>query len=109
MWLWPMYFGRFRTLLTVTQVSQRSLLSKALQSVPKRSERPLSSANTGTMEAAAPTPGPAAPASVATEAAEEGSNGEAAASARPEWPWKRAKKVAVMISFAGKNYLGMQR
>ena len=60
------------------------------------------------MDAAA-TPDPAAPASVATEAAEEGSNGEAAAVARPEWPWKRAKKVAVMISFAGKNYLGMQR
>jgi len=32
-------------------------------------------------------------------------NGEA----RAEWPWKRAKKVAVMISFAGKNYFGMQR
>ena len=80
-----------------------------LQHVPKRSERPLSSANTGTMEAAAATPDPIAPASVATEAAaEDGSNSEAAV-ARPEWPWKRAKKVAVMISFAGKNYLGMQR
>ena len=62
------------------------------------------------MEAAAATTDPAAPASIATEAAaEEGSNGGAAAVARPEWPWKRAKKVAVMISFAGKNYLGMQR
>ena len=64
------------------------------------------------MEAAAATTDPAAPASMATgAAAEEGSNGEAAAAAvaRPEWPWKRAKKVAVMISFAGKNYLGMQR
>ena len=62
------------------------------------------------MEAAAATTDPAAPASMATEAAEDGSNGEAAAAvARPEWPWKRAKKVAVMISFAGKNYLGMQR
>ena len=62
------------------------------------------------MEAAAATPDPAAPSSMATEAAaEDGSNGEAAAVARPEWPWKRAKKVAVMISFAGKNYLGMQR
>ena len=28
---------------------------------------------------------------------------------RPEWPWKRSKKVAVMLSFSGKNYLGMQR
>ena len=109
--MWPMYFGRFRTLLTVTQVSPRPFLSTALKSVPGRSERPSSSANTGTMEAAAATNDPAAPASVATEAAaEEGSNGEgAAAVARPEWPWKRAKKVAVMISFAGKNYLGMQR
>lgn len=26
-----------------------------------------------------------------------------------DWPWKRAKKVAVMISFSGKDYLGMQR
>jgi len=26
-----------------------------------------------------------------------------------DWPWKRAKKVAVMISFCGKDYLGMQR
>ena len=108
--MWPMYFGRFRTLLTVTQVSQRPFLSTALKSVPKRSERPLSSANTGTMEAAAATTDPAAPASMATEAAtEEGNNGEATSAARPEWPWKRAKKVAVMISFAGKNYLGMQR
>jgi hypothetical protein len=26
-----------------------------------------------------------------------------------DWPWKRARKVAVMISFSGKDYLGMQR
>ena len=26
-----------------------------------------------------------------------------------DWPWKKAKKVAVMISFCGKDYLGMQR
>ena len=25
------------------------------------------------------------------------------------YPWKRAKKVAMMISFSGKDYLGMQR
>merc|ERR1719229_2220058 len=62
------------------------------------------------MDAAATPDSAAAAPSVATEAAaEEGNNGEAAAVARPEWPWKRAKKVAVMISFAGKNYLGMQR
>ena len=28
---------------------------------------------------------------------------------RPEWPWRKAKKVAIMISFVGKDYLGMQR
>jgi len=28
---------------------------------------------------------------------------------RQEYPWKRAKKVAMMISFSGKDYLGMQR
>jgi hypothetical protein len=28
---------------------------------------------------------------------------------RRDWPWKKAKKVAVMISFCGKDYLGMQR
>ena len=28
---------------------------------------------------------------------------------RSEWPWKKAKKVAIMLSFCGKNYLGMQR
>ena len=26
-----------------------------------------------------------------------------------DWPWKRARKVAMMISFSGKDYLGMQR
>ncbi len=27
---------------------------------------------------------------------------------RKEWPWRRAKKCAVMLSFSGKNYMGMQ-
>merc|ERR1719361_2367343 len=26
-----------------------------------------------------------------------------------DWPWKRARKVALMISFSGKDHLGMQR
>ena len=34
---------------------------------------------------------------------------EAAVPDRPEYPWKRAKKVAAMLSFSGKNYYGMQR
>ena len=33
----------------------------------------------------------------------------AKAGERPEYPWKRAKKVAAMLSFSGKNYYGMQR
>ena len=28
---------------------------------------------------------------------------------RPEYVWRKAKKVAIMISFVGKDYLGMQR
>jgi len=28
---------------------------------------------------------------------------------RPDYPWKRAKKVACMLSFSGKDYYGMQR
>lgn len=28
---------------------------------------------------------------------------------RQHWPWRKAKKVAVMISFCGKDYIGMQR
>ena len=28
---------------------------------------------------------------------------------KPEYPWRKAKKVAVMLSFVGKDYLGMQR
>lgn len=28
---------------------------------------------------------------------------------RPDYPWKRAKKVAAMLSFSGKTYFGMQR
>jgi len=34
---------------------------------------------------------------------------EAPAPDRPDYPWKRAKKVAAMLSFSGKNYYGMQR
>ena len=33
----------------------------------------------------------------------------AAEKEKRDWPWKKAKKVAVMISFCGKDYLGMQR
>jgi len=29
--------------------------------------------------------------------------------ARPDYPWKKVKKVACMLSFSGKNYYGMQR
>ena len=29
--------------------------------------------------------------------------------AREDFPWRKAKKVVVMLSFNGKNYLGMQR
>ena len=28
---------------------------------------------------------------------------------RPDYPWKRVKKCACMLSFSGKNYHGMQR
>ena len=28
---------------------------------------------------------------------------------KAEWPWRKAKKVAVLVSFVGKDYLGMQR
>lgn len=28
---------------------------------------------------------------------------------RPDYPWKKVKKVACMLSFSGKNYFGMQR
>jgi len=33
----------------------------------------------------------------------------AAVDDRPDYPWKRAKKVACMLSFSGKDYYGMQR
>ena len=33
----------------------------------------------------------------------------AATDDRPDYPWKRAKKVACMLSFSGKDYYGMQR
>jgi len=29
--------------------------------------------------------------------------------AKQDWPWRKAKKCAVMLSFCGKNYMGMQR
>jgi hypothetical protein len=32
-------------------------------------------------------------------------NGES----RQDYPWKKSKKVAVLISFSGKDYHGMQR
>ena len=28
---------------------------------------------------------------------------------RGDYPWRRAKKVAAMLSFSGKDYFGMQR
>ena len=28
---------------------------------------------------------------------------------RPDYPWKKVKKCAAMLSFSGKNYHGMQR
>ena len=37
-------------------------------------------------------------------------NGQSAESEkRPEYKWKKAKKMAAMISFSGKDYIGMQR
>ena len=33
----------------------------------------------------------------------------AAVPPRPDYPWRRAKKVAAMLSFSGKDYFGMQR
>eukprot|EP00095_Tigriopus_kingsejongensis_P011718 maker-scaffold916_size81488-snap-gene-0.6 protein:Tk11718 transcript:maker-scaffold916_size81488-snap-gene-0.6-mRNA-1 annotation:"unnamed protein product" len=41
---------------------------------------------------------------VPAEAPDLGANG-----AKAEWPWKRAKKVACLVSFSGKDYMGMQR
>ena len=102
-----MYFGRFKALLTVTpSVFQRSFLSTAIKSAPIRGQGFASSA-AGTMskpEGDVPTPDPAAGDATVPEA-EAGGNGEV----RAEWPWKRAKNVAVMLSFAGKSYFGMQR
>ena len=36
-------------------------------------------------------------------AAKSGEEGQ-----RPEYKWKKAKKTAVMLSFSGKDYIGMQ-
>ncbi len=36
-------------------------------------------------------------------------SGGKAEEARPPWPWKKAKKAVIMMSFSGKDYLGMQR
>ena len=35
-------------------------------------------------------------------------NEEETTKQRAEWPWKKAKKCAVMLSFLGKDYTGMQ-
>jgi len=37
-----------------------------------------------------------------------GSNGQSEAELRPVYKWKKAKKMAAMFSFSGKDYLGMQ-
>ncbi len=42
------------------------------------------------------------------EEAKEDPGGKAE-EARPPWPWKKAKKAVIMMSFSGKDYLGMQR
>ena len=108
----PMYFGRLAVLLTVTpSAAQRSVLSTAIKkSAPRRGEGFVSSsAAAGTMDKpesdVVSAPDPAAVSDATVPGSEAGNNGET----RAEWPWKRAKKVAVMISFAGKNYFGMQR
>ena len=107
----PMYFGRLAVLLTVTpSAAQRSVLLKAIRkSAPRRGEGFASSAAAGTMDKpesdVVSAPDPAAVSDATVPGSEAGNNGET----RAEWPWKRAKKVAVMISFAGKNYFGMQR
>ena len=104
-----MYFGRFKALLLVTPAVERSVFLSVIKSVARRGEVFASSVAGRTMdkpesEVAAP-PDPSAVSGEAVPKAVEPGNGEP----RAEWPWKRAKKVAVMISFAGKNYLGMQR
>lgn len=39
-----------------------------------------------------------------------GQNGEKQSDGkRPDYPWKKAKKLAAMLSFSGKDYFGMQR
>jgi len=39
----------------------------------------------------------------------EDHNGEDKSDERPEYPWKKTKKMAALLSFSGKNYYGMQR
>jgi hypothetical protein len=60
------------------------------------------------------TNGSAAPAAVtSSEAAVTSSvamtSAVAADAPRADYPWRRAKKVAAMLSFSGKDYFGMQR
>ena len=49
--------------------------------------------------------------SVASEDVEERPKFEQSLSGdyRPDYPWKKVKKCAAMLSFSGKNYHGMQR
>lgn len=103
-----MYFGSFKALLIVTpSLAKRSVT--AFKSAPGRGKGFSSSATaTGTME----TDKPESDVTSSDQAVCDATKPEAGAGngeARAEWPWKRAKKVAVMISFAGKNYFGMQR
>jgi hypothetical protein len=41
--------------------------------------------------------------------ARSGSEATSEAPPRGDYPWRRAKKVAAMLSFSGKDYFGMQR
>ena len=109
-----MHFGRFKALFAVNQsvaaAAERIILSTAIQSVARRGER-FASTVAGTMDKAEGDVQAAADSAACNPTADPGTAATAADSgeARAEWPWKRAKKVAVMISFAGKNYFGMQR
>ena len=103
-----MYFGSFKALLIVTpSLAKRSVLSTAFKSAPGRGKG-FSSSATGTIE----TDKPESDIMSSDQAVCDATKPEAGAGdseARAEWPWKRAKKVAVMLSFAGKSYFGMQR
>jgi len=48
---------------------------------------------------------------VSVKSDEEVKNSESIQSLQPkqDWPWRKAKKAVVMVSFCGKNYMGMQR